>query len=65
MSVGQYRDINIEIRMKIAGQDWHGNCMDSRDVLAEINKALDTSVKIQRYQVVKVTFEKEGQNGEE
>lgn len=54
-----YRDINIEIRLRISGQDWHGNGLYKRDVLAEIRDALDEVLRVQRYQSIKVYMDKE------
>lgn len=65
MSQPVYRDVNIEIRLQIAGRDWHANHLDKRDVIAEIRDAIDDVLKIQRYQSIKVYLDKEGQYGKE
>lgn len=65
MSKPVHRDVNIEIRLRIAGRDWNGNHLYDRDVIAEIRDAIEDVLKIQRYQSIKVYLDKEGQYGKE
>lgn len=65
MSQPVYRDVNIEIRLRFAGRDWHANHLEERDVIAEIRDAIDDVLKIQRYQSIKIYLDKEGKYGKE
>lgn len=59
------RDVNIEIRLQIAGADWYGNDLNARDILVEIRDALNSILTVKRYQSIKVSLDKEGKYGKE